>query len=115
MPTAFVSYSWDSDEHRDWVLEFATRLRGDGVETVLDQWHLVPGDQLPAFMEKAVRESDYVLIVCTPRYRDRSERRVGGVGYEGDIITGQVLTTRNQRKFSPYYGRASGVTLRRPG
>ena len=67
MPTAFVSYSWDSDEHRDWVLEFATRLRGDGVETVLDQWHLVPGDQLPAFMEKAVRESDYVLIVCTPR------------------------------------------------
>ncbi len=101
MPTAFVSYSWDSDEHRDWVLEFATRLRGDGVETVLDQWHLVPGDQLPAFMEKAVRESDYVLIVCTPRYRDRSERRVGGVGYEGDIITGQVLTTRNQRKFIP--------------
>src|SRR5713101_3784811 len=115
MPTAFVSYSWDSDEHRDWVLEFATRLRGDGVETVLDQWHLVPGDQLPAFMEKAVRESDYVLIVCTPRYRGRSERRVGGVGYEGDIITGQVLATRNQRKFSPYYGRASGVTLRRPG
>jgi hypothetical protein len=71
------------------------------VETVLDQWHLIPGDQLPAFMEKAVRDSDYVLIVCTPRYKDRSERRVGGVGYEGDIITGQVLTTRNERKFIP--------------
>ena len=81
------------------MLKLATRLRGDGVATVLDQWHLIPGDQLPAFMEKAVRESDYVLLVCTPRYRDRSERRVGGVGYEGDIITGQVLTTRNHRKF----------------
>ncbi len=101
MPTAFVSYSWDSDEHRGWVLALATRLRGDGVETALDQWHLVPGDQLPTFMEKAVRESDYVLIVCTPRYKDRSERRLGGVGYEGDIITGQVLTTRNERKFIP--------------
>lgn len=101
MPTAFVSYSWDSDEHRNWVLALATQLRGDGVETVLDQWHLVPGDQLPAFMEKAVRESDYVLIICTPRYKDRSERRLGGVGYEGDIITGQVLTTRNERKFIP--------------
>ncbi|MDQ7008519.1 MAG: toll/interleukin-1 receptor domain-containing protein [Acidobacteriota bacterium] len=99
--TAFISYSWDSDEHRDWVLALATRLRSDGVETVLDQWHLVPGDQLPAFMEKAVRESDYVLIVCTPRYKERSERRVGGVGYEGDIITGEVLTTGNQRKFIP--------------
>ena len=101
MPTAFVSYSWDNDEHRNWVLALATQLRGDGVETVLDQWHLVPGDQLPAFMEKAVRESDYVLIICTPRYKDRSERRLGGVGYEGDIITGQVLTTRNKRKFIP--------------
>jgi hypothetical protein len=101
MTSAFVSYSWDSDEHRNWVLALATRLRGDGVETVLDQWHLVPGDQLPAFMEKAVRESDYVLIVCTPRYKDRSERRIGGVGYEGDIITGEVLTTRNERKFIP--------------
>lgn len=101
MTTAFISYSWDSDEHREWVLSLATRLRGDGVETVLDQWHVVPGDQLPAFMEKAVRESDYVLIVCTPRYKDRSERRVGGVGYEGDIMTGQVLTTGNQRKFIP--------------
>ncbi|MEW5814466.1 MAG: toll/interleukin-1 receptor domain-containing protein [Spirochaetota bacterium] len=101
MTKAFISYSWDSDAHRDWVLELATRLRADGVETVLDQWHLVPGDQLPAFMETAVRDSDYVLIVCTPRYKDRSERRIGGVGYEGDIITGEVLTTRNERKFIP--------------
>jgi hypothetical protein len=101
MATAFISYSWDSEQHREWVLALATRLRGDGVETVLDQWHVVPGDQLPAFMEKAVRESDHVLIVCTPRYKERSERRVGGVGYEGDIITGEVLTTGNQRKFIP--------------
>jgi TIR domain len=99
--SAFLSYSWESDEHRKWVLGLATRLRTDGIETVLDQWDLVPGDQLPAFMEKAVRESDHVLIVCTPRYRERSDRREGGVGYEGDIITGEVLTTRNARKFIP--------------
>lgn len=105
LPSAFVSYSWDTDEHRQWVLDLATRLRGDGVETILDQWHLVPGDQLPAFMEKAVRESDHVLIVCTPRYKERSDRREGGVGYEGDIITGEVFTTRNERKFIPILRR----------
>lgn len=101
MSKAFISYSWDSDEHKEWVRTLAIRLRSDGVETVLDQWHLIPGDQLPAFMEKAIRESDYVLIVCTPHYKEKSERRLGGVGYEGDIITGQVLTTRNERKFIP--------------
>jgi len=102
MPSAFISYSWDSEEHKGWVRALATRLREDGVETTLDQWHVVPGDQLPAFMECAVRESDYVLIVCTPRYKKRSDNRAGGVGYEGDIITGEVLTTtRNERKFIP--------------
>jgi hypothetical protein len=42
----------------------------------LDQWELQPGDQLPAFMERAVRENDYVLIVCTPLYKRRSDERL---------------------------------------
>ena len=51
-PRAFVSYSWDDDSHKKWVADLATALRSDGVDTTLDQWHTVPGDQLPAFMEK---------------------------------------------------------------
>ncbi|MCE7915914.1 MAG: TIR domain-containing protein [Nitrosomonas sp. PRO4] len=101
MIKAFISYSWDNDDHKNWVRELATRLRGDGVDVTLDQWHLVPGDQLPEFMERAVRESDYVLIVCTHKYRERSNNRQGGVGYEGDIITAEFMATRNQRKFIP--------------
>jgi hypothetical protein len=69
----------------------------------LGQWHLVPGDQLPQFMESAVRNRDFVLVICTPRYRARSDNRTGGVGYEGDIMTGEVITTRNQRKFIPIF------------
>ena len=101
IPTAFMSYSWDSDEHKEWVHNFATRLRSDGVDVTLDQWHAVPGDQLPHFMETAVRDNDYVIIICTPKYRERSDARTGGVGYEGDIITAELLTTRNHRKFIP--------------
>jgi hypothetical protein len=101
MTSAFISYSWESDSHKAWVKSLAARLRGDGIDVTLDQWHIVPGDQLPEFMERSVRESDYVLIVCTPHYKNRSDRRIGGVGYEGDIITGSVLTERNHRKFIP--------------
>ena len=32
MPTAFISYSWESDEHRDWVRGLATDLRARGVD-----------------------------------------------------------------------------------
>jgi hypothetical protein len=102
-PRAFISYSWDDDAHKQWVLAFATRLRTDGVEVTLDQWHLQPGDQLPAFMERAIHDNDYILIVCTPYYAERSNRRVGGVGYEGDIMTGEVFSLRNERKFIPIF------------
>lgn len=100
-PTAFVSYSWDDDDHKGWVRDLAARLRHDGVDVRLDQWETVPGDQLPAYMERAIREIQYVLIICTPRYRSRSEKRQGGVGYEGDIMTGEVHNSANHRKFIP--------------
>jgi hypothetical protein len=101
MTTAFISYSWDNDAHKAWARDLATRLRSSGIEVTLDQWHLVPGDQLPQFMESAVRNSEFVLVICTPRYKARSDNRTGGVGYEGDIMTAEVLTTRNERKFIP--------------
>lgn len=104
-PKAFVSYSWDDDTHKEWVAALATQLRNDGVETILDQWHAVPGDQLPEFMEREIRENDYVLIICTPNYRLKSDERKGGVGYEGDIMTAEVHTHRNHRKFIPIIAR----------
>lgn len=107
IPKAFVSYSWDDDFHKEWVAELATKLRSDGVETILDQWHAVPGDQLPAFMEKEIRENDYVLIICTPNYRQKSDQRKGGVGYEGDIMTAEVHTQGNHRKFIPVLARGT--------
>jgi len=101
IPTSFISYSWDDHSHQTWVRDLATRLRGDGVDVVLDQWHVAPGDQLPAFMESAIRNNEFVLIVCTPGYKRRSDERKGGVGYEGDVITGEVATKQNHGKFIP--------------
>jgi TIR domain len=99
--TAFISYSWDDDAHCEWVRQLATRLRADGVDVSIDRWATVPGDQLTAFMERAIRENQFVVIVCTSRYKRRSDAREGGVGYEGDIMTAEAMTSQNQRKFIP--------------
>ncbi|MRG98181.1 toll/interleukin-1 receptor domain-containing protein [Polyangium spumosum] len=100
-PTVFVSYAWE-DDVKVWVRDFATRLRREGgVDVHIDQWHLAPGDPLPAFMENAVRTNDFVLLVCTPKYKAKSDARQGGVGYEGNIITGEVFAKANHRKFIP--------------
>jgi len=109
IPKAFISYSWDNEEHRRWVRELATRLRSDGVDITLDQWDTAPGDQLPAFMERAIRENDFVLIVCTPHYKEKSDSRLGGVGYEGDIMTAEVSISRNHRKFIPLLRKSNWI------
>ena len=100
-PKVFISYSWDSEAHKSWVASLAGRLRNDGVEVRLDQWHTVPGDQLPSFMEREIRENEFVLIICTPNYKAKSDMRLGGVGYEGDIMTAEVFSSKNDRKFIP--------------
>ena len=101
MKSAFISYSWDNEPHCEWVRKLAERLRADGVDVSIDRWAAVPGDQLPAFMETAIRDNEFVGIICTPRYKSRSDNREGGVGYEGDIMTAEVMSSQNHRKFIP--------------
>ena len=43
-PKVFISYSHDSPEHRRWVSELGAKLRHSGVDAILDQWDLGPGD-----------------------------------------------------------------------
>jgi hypothetical protein len=100
-PRVFISYAWESDEVKKWVRNLAIQLRTTGIDAKLDQWEVIPGDQMPHFMEKSVRENDYVIIICTPKYKIKSENRIGGVGYEGDIMTAEVLQNANHRKFIP--------------
>jgi len=102
IPTAFISYSWDGPEHKDWVFGLAERLRAQGgVRVILDPWHLGPGEDRTHFMEESIRTSDFVLIVCTPAYATKANNRAGGVGYEAMIITSQLAQRIQQNKFIP--------------
>jgi TIR domain len=103
-PKVFVSYSWDSEIHKEWVLNFASRLRREGgIEVVLDRWHLPLGADKTAFMEKAIDRSKFVVLVCTPKYAKRANKRQGGVGYEATIVTGTIAENIRQQKSFPFY------------
>jgi hypothetical protein len=101
IPKAFISYSHDSQEHRKWVLEFATRLRNSGIDAILDQWELQPGDDIPHFMERNLESADRVLMVCTDRYVERSNAGAGGVGYEKMIVTADLMKRIDSNKVIP--------------
>jgi hypothetical protein len=101
-PRALLSYSWDGPEHPQWVAKFAERLQGEsGVEIIFDRWHLNPGDDKLHFMEQAVAESNFVIVVCTPTYAERANKREGGVGYESVVITAELAEYILTNKFVP--------------
>lgn len=97
----FISYSQDSPEHIDWVKGLAERLLRDHIDVRLDQWDLDPGQHLTQFMEESIRDTDFVLIICTPAYKQKFDKRDHGVGYEGNIITAEILYKQNHLKFLP--------------
>ena len=107
-PKVFISYSHDSPEHRRWVLELGTKLVQKGVDVVLDRWDLTPGDNFTQFMEAGVRDLDWVLVICTDNYVRRANDREGGVGYEVQIVTAQLVENLGVDKFIPIICQPSG-------
>jgi len=100
-PKVFISYSHDSAAHKNWVLAFATTLRDRGVDAILDQWDLKPGDDLPEFMEQNLEAADFAVMVCTKRYVIKANAGAGGVGYEKMIMTSSSLTKISDNKVIP--------------
>jgi len=45
--TAFISYSHDSPEHADRVLELSNQLRSDGIDSTIDQYEASPAEGWP--------------------------------------------------------------------
>ncbi|HDY7507659.1 TPA: toll/interleukin-1 receptor domain-containing protein [Vibrio vulnificus] len=101
VPKVFVSYSHDTQEHKKWVLDLATRLRNSGIDAVIDQWELGPGDDLPHFMETNLATADRVIMICTERYVEKANSGSGGVGYEKMIITSELLSKIDSNKVIP--------------
>lgn len=101
-PKLFISYSWSSPEHSQWVLQFAEELVSQGIEVLLDKWDLKPGHDTFAFMESMVVDPTVtkVLMICDAAYARKSDQRQGGAGTEAQIITPGIYAKAAQSKFA---------------
>jgi hypothetical protein len=113
-PLVFISYSHDSREHKQWVLEFAQELRSKHrVDVILDQWDLGHGDDMPRFMRDSVSRCDRILMICTDTYVEKADEGKGGVGYEAMIVDGELVRNLGTKKFVPVI-RQHGGAIRLP-
>jgi hypothetical protein len=101
-PTVFISYSWDNEKHKRWVLKLSADLMRSGIRVIVDEWDLSKyQNDLHLFMESGIRESHHVIMVCTPEYSQKANIRRGGVGIESTIITGEFYEKNNTSKYIP--------------
>lgn len=110
--TVFISYSWDSDEHKEWVLKLANYLiEKAGCNVLLDQFDLAAGKELTHFMENGLEKADKVLIILTEDYKKRADARTGGTGFEYSLISqGLYDLQANNDKFVPVLRRGTKQT-----
>ncbi|MGD0188498.1 MAG: SEFIR domain-containing protein [Roseiarcus sp.] len=100
-PKLFVSYSWSSPDHVEWVISLSTELRKKGVDVILDKWDLREGNDAHVFMERMINDPDVkkVILICDKKYSEKANKRAGGVGTEAQIITPALYRQTVQSKF----------------
>lgn len=94
-PQVFISYSHDSDEHKNWIIQLASRLRSNGVDIILDAWNTKLGSDLASFMERGLSKSQRVICVCSDNYLVKANEGKGGAGYEKQIMTSELVVDQN--------------------
>lgn len=97
-PVVFISYSWDTEAHQDWVAHLAEDLTKAGIYVLFDQY-LEDGTMLPTFMELGLERADKVLIIGTENYKERSSYGDTGAAFEGCIIRSQIFQNLGTKKF----------------
>lgn len=101
-PKLFISYSWSTPDHEQWVMNFATDLVQSGIDVILDKWDLREGHDAVAFMEKMVTDPliTKVVVVSDKSYALKADGRMGGVGTETQIVSREVYERTAQDKFA---------------
>ncbi|HVI39030.1 MAG TPA: toll/interleukin-1 receptor domain-containing protein, partial [Anaerovoracaceae bacterium] len=100
-PNLFISYSWSTPAHEQWVIDLAERLTHDGVHVIIDKWDLREGHDAHAFMEQMVTRADIkkVAAIFDKAYARKADERDRGVGTETRLITGEIYKQSGQDKF----------------
>lgn len=92
-PRVFISYSWDSPEHKLWVKSFANELRKSGIDARLDAFR-DESQSIDDFMMIELERADYVLAICTPQFKQKILDNAEGVSTASGFEIGTAAALR---------------------
>lgn len=100
--SVFISYAQADQIIRDRALAFAELLELWGISVEFDQYEHNPEKGWAKWMEDGIDGADYVILLCTPEYRDRvREVQPNGTGlgvvFESSIVYG-IMASQPERR-----------------
>lgn len=88
--------------HIKWVEKLANDLTTPwNIEVIIDKWNSRIGGDLNYFMEESVYNSRIILCICSENYVEKVNSRIGGAGYEGNLISSKVMTDITDENIIP--------------
>lgn len=99
MPSVFISYSYDrADPSHEKTEGLAASLLRDGIIVYFDENRAAEDRGTPwtFWMEEKLRVADFVLMICTKAYRDKS--RLEGPAHEGQGVAWEINMIYNHLK-----------------
>ncbi|WP_436869681.1 toll/interleukin-1 receptor domain-containing protein [Acinetobacter courvalinii] len=103
MKKIFISYSWDSEEHKLWVKKIADELESNpDFHVIWDGYDLDSSIDKNMYMEQGIHNSDYILTISTKLYQEKANSRRGGVGIETILGTArhfEAITVEKRTSF----------------
>ena len=108
----FISYSHDSEEHKEDVRWLAQELRKNGLEVIFDQQiNGSPSQGWQLWMTQSLKQADFVLVVCTQDYYQRAMGEVPegmgqGVKWESLLFNSHIYgnDSRNDKYVPVFIG-----------
>lgn len=96
-PKVFISYSWDNDLHKDWIVMLTNNLRKQGIYANFDRGVNQKGTiNLNRMMIENLRDNDFIIVVMTRNYKERADEYKGGVGLETMLLGNEILSNTHK-------------------
>jgi hypothetical protein len=94
----FVTYAWENEEHNEKVVSFVDFLRKKGYNASMDKLKTQEetATNLNRMMVSGLQDADKIIVILSPKYKEKADAFQGGVGTEFQIILEEIKTKANK-------------------
>lgn len=102
--TVFVTYAWDDVNHNDKVISFVDFLRKKGYDASMDRKFSQEETSINfnKMMVEGIQNSEKVIVILNPKYKEKADKFEGGVGIEIQIILEEIKNNPNKFIFASF-------------